>query len=194
MTATRVTACSPRHHHESIVRQQQEVRMRTMMAPQAHARGGPGQSTPNGVWRRSGAARWRTEWSLVPPWRPGAEARLGTMKHDVMACQHPENIADGPAGVSRPDPVAAKAAAIKTGQAHPPTWKTVLKRVLVLAVAGAAIYLVLPGLMAVLGSWPRLPRLARSGSPPRSPPNWPLSPVTSPCSGWPCGPGAGLPW
>jgi len=77
-----------------------------------------------------------------------------------MARKHPENIADGPAGVSPPDPVAAKAAAIKTGQAHPPTWKTVLKRVLVLAVAGAAIYLVLPGLMAVLGSWPRLSALS----------------------------------
>src|SRR6516225_6071745 len=132
------------------------------MALQAQARGGPGQSTPNGPWRRSGAARWRNEpvWGLVPRWRPGAEARLGTLKHDVMARKHPENIADGPAGVSPPDPVAAKAAAIKTGQAHPPAWKTVLTRVLVLAVAGAAIYLVLPGLIAVLGSWPRLSALS----------------------------------
>jgi hypothetical protein len=81
------------------------------------------------------------------------------MKHDVMACKHPENVADRPAGVSRPDPVAAKAAAIKTGQAHPPTWKTVIKRVLVLAIAGAATYLVLPSLIAVLGSWPRLSAL-----------------------------------
>ena len=136
--------------------------MRTMMAPQAHARGGPGQSTPNSPRRRSGAARWRNEpaWSLIPPWHTRAEARLSRMKHDVMARKHPENIDDRPAGVSRPDPVAAKAAAIKTGQAHPPTWKTAIKRVLVLAIAGAAIYLVLPSLMAVLGSWPRLSALS----------------------------------
>ena len=76
-----------------------------------------------------------------------------------MARKHPENIDDGPAGISPPDPVAAKAAAIKTGQAHPPTWKTVIKRVLVLAIAGAAIYLVLPSLIAVLGAWPRLSTL-----------------------------------
>ena len=69
-----------------------------------------------------------------------------------MARKHPESADGRPAEVSRPDPVAAKAAAIKAMQAHPPTWKTVIKRVLVLAAAGLAIYLVLPGLMAVLGS------------------------------------------
>jgi uncharacterized protein (TIRG00374 family) len=82
------------------------------------------------------------------------------MKHDVMASKRPEDIDGRPAGVSRPDPVAAKAAAIKAEQAHPPTWKTVIKRVLVLAIAGAAIYLVLPSLIAVLGSWPRLSALS----------------------------------
>jgi len=66
-----------------------------------------------------------------------------------MAHKHPESAGGRPAEVSRPDPVAAKAAAIKAMQAHPPTWKTVIKRVLVLAAAGLAIYLVLPGLMAV---------------------------------------------
>ena len=55
--------------------------------------------------------------------------------------------------------VAAKAAAIDAAQARPVTWKGVAKRVLVVAVAGVAIYLVLPKLMAVLGSWPRLSTL-----------------------------------
>jgi uncharacterized protein (TIRG00374 family) len=77
-----------------------------------------------------------------------------------MARKHPENIDGRPAEVSRSDPVAAKAAAIKAEQAHPPTWKTVIKRILVLAIAGVAIYLVLPSLIAVLGSWPRLSALS----------------------------------
>src|SRR5215469_7152077 len=77
-----------------------------------------------------------------------------------MPGKHPENSDGRPVEVSRPDPVAAKAAAIKAEQAHPPTWKTVIKRVLVLAVAGVAIYLVLPSLIAVLGSWPRLSALS----------------------------------
>jgi hypothetical protein len=78
----------------------------------------------------------------------------------VVAHKHPDNIDGGPAEVSRPDPVAAKAAAIKAEQAHPPTWQTVIKRALVLAIAGLAIYLVLPSLIAVLGSWPRLSALS----------------------------------
>ena len=80
-----------------------------------------------------------------------------------MARKHPESAGSRPADVSRPDPVAARAAAINAGQAHPPTWKTVIKRALVLAIAGAAIYLVLPSLIAVLGSWPYFSALARSG-------------------------------
>ena len=59
----------------------------------------------------------------------------------------------------RPAPVVAKAAAIDAAQARPLTWQTVVKRAAVVAVAGAAIYLVLPNLMAVLGSWPRLSSL-----------------------------------
>jgi hypothetical protein len=55
--------------------------------------------------------------------------------------------------------VAAKAAAIDAAQAHPPAWKTVVKRVLVVALAGMAIYLVLPGLIAVLGVLLRLSAL-----------------------------------
>jgi len=55
--------------------------------------------------------------------------------------------------------VAARAAAIDAAQAHPPAWKSVVKRVLAVAAAGAAIYLVLPSLIAVLGAWPRLAAL-----------------------------------
>jgi uncharacterized protein (TIRG00374 family) len=77
-----------------------------------------------------------------------------------MAHEHAESADSRPAEVSRPDPVAAKAAAIKAEQAHPPTWKTFIKRGLVLAIAGGAIYLVLPSLIAVLGSWPRLSALS----------------------------------
>src|SRR5215470_3170086 len=77
-----------------------------------------------------------------------------------MPGKHPENTDGRPVEVSRPDPVAAKAAAIKAEQAHPPSWKAVIKRVLVLAVAGLAIYLVLPSLIAVLGSWPCLSTLS----------------------------------
>ena len=53
----------------------------------------------------------------------------------------------------------AKAAAIDAAQARPLTWKTAVKRALAVAVAGAAIYLVLPKLIAVLGAWPRLSTL-----------------------------------
>ncbi len=63
------------------------------------------------------------------------------------------------AAVGRPAPVAAKAAAIDGAQAHPLTWKIIIKRVVAIAVAGAAIYLALPGLLAVLGAWPRLSTL-----------------------------------
>jgi uncharacterized protein (TIRG00374 family) len=60
---------------------------------------------------------------------------------------------------NRSESVARKAAAIDAAQARPLTWKDVVKRVLVVAVAGAAIYLVLPRLIAVLGAWPRLATL-----------------------------------
>ena len=60
----------------------------------------------------------------------------------------------------RPAPVATRAAAIDAAQQRPLTWKTAAKRALVVAVAGTAIYLVLPRLAAVLGSWPRLSTLS----------------------------------
>ncbi len=66
----------------------------------------------------------------------------------------------GPAGGGRSAPVAAKAAAINAAQQRPLSWKTVIKRVLVVAVAGLAIYLVLPRLASVLGAWPRLSTLS----------------------------------
>ena len=62
-------------------------------------------------------------------------------------------------GGAKPVPVAAKAAAIDAAQANSPAWKSVVKRVLAVVAAGAAIYLVLPTLIAVLGAWPRLATL-----------------------------------
>jgi uncharacterized protein (TIRG00374 family) len=81
------------------------------------------------------------------------------MKYDMTARRHSQYPGGVPADAGKPAPVAAKAAAIDAEQAHPLTWKTVVKRALVVAVAGAAVYLVLPQLMAVLGSWPRLSTL-----------------------------------
>jgi len=81
------------------------------------------------------------------------------VKYGVAASRHSQHPGEGPAGAGPPAPVAAKAAAINAAQAHPLTWKTVVKRALVVAVAGAAIYLALPSLIAVLGAWPRLSML-----------------------------------
>jgi uncharacterized protein (TIRG00374 family) len=81
------------------------------------------------------------------------------MKYAVTTdrdCQHP---GEGPTDAGKAGPVAAKAAAIDAAQARPLTWKTVAKRALAVAVAGAALYLVLPKLIAVLGAWPRLSTL-----------------------------------
>ena len=64
-----------------------------------------------------------------------------------------------PVDAARTAPVAAKAAAIDAAQANPLTWKTILKRAVLVAVAGVGIYLVLPELIAVLGAWPRLSTL-----------------------------------
>ena len=55
--------------------------------------------------------------------------------------QHPDG---EPVNVGKTAPVAAKAAAIDAAQARPLTRKAVVKRALAVAVAGAAIYLVLP--------------------------------------------------
>jgi len=81
------------------------------------------------------------------------------MMYDVTTREHPQHPGDGSGGAAKPSPVAAKAAAIDAAQARPLSWKTVVKRALVVVVAGAAIYLVLPKLVAVLGAWPRLSTL-----------------------------------
>jgi Enoyl-CoA hydratase/isomerase len=81
------------------------------------------------------------------------------MMDDVTARKHSEPTGGRPADTAKSAPVAAKTAAIDAAQAHPLTWKTVVKRALAVAVAGAAIYRVLPSLIAVLGAWPRLSTL-----------------------------------
>src|SRR5271170_7663147 len=81
------------------------------------------------------------------------------MNYGVATSRHSQHPGEGPGGTGTSAPVAAKAAAINAAQAHPPTWKTLVKRALVVAVAGAAIYLVLPSLIAVLGAFPRLSTL-----------------------------------
>jgi uncharacterized protein (TIRG00374 family) len=81
-------------------------------------------------------------------------------EHNVTAHKHPQGTGRGPSDGGRPAPVAAKAAAINAAQQHPLTFKTVIKRALVVALAGAAVYLALPRLAAVLGSWPRLSTLS----------------------------------
>ena len=67
----------------------------------------------------------------------------------MAASRHSQHPGEEPVDAGAPAPVAAKAAAINAAQAHPLTWKTIVKRALGVAVAGAAIYLVLPSLVAV---------------------------------------------
>jgi uncharacterized protein (TIRG00374 family) len=81
------------------------------------------------------------------------------MNYHVTADSHYQHPGAEPAGAGKHASVTAKAAAIDAAQARPLTWKNIVKRAVVVAVAGAAIYLVLPRLMAVLGSWPRLSTL-----------------------------------
>jgi len=77
----------------------------------------------------------------------------------VTARRHDQHPDGEPANAGKRTSIAAKAAAIDAAQARPLTWKSVVKRALAVAVAGAGIYLVLPKLMAVLGAWPRLATL-----------------------------------
>jgi uncharacterized protein (TIRG00374 family) len=81
------------------------------------------------------------------------------MNYSVATSRHSQHPSEGPVAAGTPAPVASKAAAIDAAQAHPLTWKTLAKRALVIVVAGAAIYLVLPSLIAVLGAFPRLSTL-----------------------------------
>jgi uncharacterized protein (TIRG00374 family) len=84
--------------------------------------------------------------------------RLGAKSRPASALTAPEP-GDTPGDAAKSTPVTAKAAAIDAAQDRPLTWKTVIKRALTVVVAGAAVYLVLPGLIAVLGAWPRLSTL-----------------------------------
>jgi hypothetical protein len=81
------------------------------------------------------------------------------MMDDLAAGRHSRPPDGGPVDAGKSVPVAAKAAAIDAAQARPLTWKNVVKRALAVAAADAAIYLVLPGISAVLGAWPRLSTL-----------------------------------
>jgi uncharacterized protein (TIRG00374 family) len=53
----------------------------------------------------------------------------------------------------------ALAVRIEEQKAHPLSWKPVVKRAAIIAVAGLAIYLVFPAITEVLASWPRLSTL-----------------------------------
>jgi len=79
--------------------------------------------------------------------------------YDVTARRDGQHPGGEPVNAGKSASVAAKAAAIDAAQAGPLTWKTVVTRALAIAVAGAALYLVLPKLIAVLGAWPRLSTL-----------------------------------
>jgi uncharacterized protein (TIRG00374 family) len=116
-----------------------------------------GAVSGNGMARKDLAQRGT--WGPATAKMAGT-TRLARMRHDVTARKDSQGTGGGPAGGGRPAPVAAKAAAISAEQERPLTWKTAIKRALVVAVAGVAIYLVLPKLAAVLGSWPRLSTLS----------------------------------
>jgi hypothetical protein len=111
----------------------------------------------------------------------------------VTARRHAQRPDGEPVDAGNSTMAAAKAAAIDAAQAHPLTWKTLVKRALAVAVAGAGIYLVLPKLVAVLGAWPRLSTLN---------PIWFTVCLAAElisftcnfaCSGWRCAPRPGSP-
>ena len=56
----------------------------------------------------------------------------------MTARRHAQHPGGEPVDAGKPAPVAEKAAAIDAAQARPLTWKTVVKRALAVAVAGAA--------------------------------------------------------
>jgi len=80
-------------------------------------------------------------------WFPVPATESDVSRGGSQACSAPRR---GALNAGRSGPVAAKAAAIDAAQARPLTWKTVVKRALAVAVAGGALYLVLPKLIAVL--------------------------------------------
>jgi len=64
-------------------------------------------------------------------------------------------MSDHPRAPSKP----SLEARIDREKAHPLAWKTVVKRAVVVVVAGLSIYLVFPAITEVLASWPRLSTL-----------------------------------
>ena len=93
----------------------------------------------------------------VAPSRYGLACREATGQREGKTLNFPEGTAGLALCQGQAAPVAAKAAAIAA--APPVTWKSVVKQAAVVAIAGAAIYLVAPKLIAVLGAWPRLSTL-----------------------------------
>src|SRR5271166_3559162 len=76
----------------------------------------------------------------------------------------PNAPAPKPAGKNRPSDISPRHAEamsdrLRAQQNQPLTWKAVAKHLVPVVVAGVAIYLVLPSIIAVLSSWPRLIKL-----------------------------------
>jgi hypothetical protein len=63
------------------------------------------------------------------------------------------------ADAGEPTPAEETAASADAQRARPLAWTTVIKRVIIVAVSGVAIYFVLPSVTRVLASWPRLSTL-----------------------------------
>jgi uncharacterized protein (TIRG00374 family) len=64
-------------------------------------------------------------------------------------------VSDGSVASGKP----SLAVRIDTEKSHPLAWKTVVKRAVVVAVAGICLYLVFPAITEVFASWPRLSTL-----------------------------------
>src|SRR5215813_5222469 len=129
-------------------------------------------------WRAASAGRGL-------PWTSHGSHREGTLppggskpvEPEPGAADHLQNADGGQAGAGRRAPAAAKAGALDAARSHPLTWRTVLSRAVVVAAAGVAVYLVLPGLTEVLASWPRLSTLE---------PAWSAAAVAAEIASWTC--------
>ena len=69
------------------------------------------------------------------------------------------NPSSSAADADEPTPTEAMATSIDAQRTRPLGWTSVVKRVVIVAVSGLAIYLVLPSITEVLASWPRLSSL-----------------------------------
>lgn len=83
---------------------------------------------------------------------------MATLDHKPCAWHDGRSAAARAVG-DRTSAIQKKTAAIDAARQHPPTWRGLLKRVIPLAAAGAAIYLLFPAITKVLGAWPRLTSL-----------------------------------